>query len=1465
VNDPMLSSEPSAARPSVRHHNVKQPSGKTVLNTHTGETPRLSCTFCKKQYHSLSDCRDFMKKEMTERKDYIKKEGLCFGCLKKGHRSKQCTNRNDCKKCKRKHPTSLHEDSPPSGGQWSATQETKVKLPVEQSSGVGQPQCENQHKDHQNASCRKVSSRLEHSLTSMAVPVYLSTEKNPEHEILVYALLDTMSDTTFVLDSVAEDLQASYEPATLRLTTLTDNSSTVLCKKYGDLRVRGFNSERIVSLPITYSRNIIPLDKKHVPTPETASQWTHLGRLENLLTPKQNCPVGLLIGYNCPRALAPLNSVVGNNNEPFAVETELGWSIVGGGSSSEGNVHKTYTEEVTAGSAADLIQLMGQDFKEPESHLKSMSQEDKKFLKTLEEGIHHREDGFYEMPLPFRNGEPSLPNNRQAALHRVLSLKKQFDKKPQYFQHYTAFMKEILERGDAEKIPDSEMDVPNQWYIPHHGVYHPKKPGKVRVVFDCSARHQGVCINDHLLQGPDLINSLVGVLCRFREGPIAFTCDIEKMFHQFRVEKGHQDYLRFLWWEDGDLSKPPSDYRMKVHLFGASSSPGCANFALKQLAKDHRYIGEKAAEFLKEDFYVDDGLKGESSVEAAVDLLEKARLICAKGNLRLHKIISNNAEVMKSVPESERGNAVPTNLETDHGDSAIERALGLQWCMESDSFCFKLSLKDNPLTRRGILSTVASIFDPLGLISPVILAGRQILQSMCKENLSWDHPIPENLRPQWEKWREELQKLKDVKIPRCYHPEGFGSPVSVQLHHFSDASLSGYGRCSYLRLENGDGQVHCTLVTAKARVTPLKVTTVPRLELQAAVLSATAARVLETELSYPNITHHFWTDSKVVLGYIQNEATRFHMYVANRVEQIHQNSQAQQWHYVATAENPADHASRGLSVEELSTSNWFTGPAFLWKKEIATDNIDIEISPQDTELKSATVHMSQRSQFTSFEERVGRFSSYSKLIAAVAVIIKCCARKKKEQLSSLEAKQKAERNLIRVIQKEKFEETCELKSRSHPLQNLDPFHDNDNVLRVGGRLRKTSEMYGVKHPAILPKNSHLSHLIAAHHHQKTAHQGRNMTINEIRSGGYWIVGCRRVVSSLINKCVTCNKHRGKNRGQKMADLPEERVEPSPPFTYCGLDCFGPFIVKEGRREMKRYGLIFTCLAMRAIHIEVLDDLTTDSFLNGLRCFIAIRGKVRMIRCDQGTNFVGAKHELKENLKKLDQEAITSKLLDLECEFKLNPPSSSHMGGVWERQIRNVRNVLTGILDSGSRLDTSSLRTVMYEAMAIVNSRPLTVENLERADGPLPLTPNHLLTMKSGVVMPPPPGKFDREDLYLKKRWRRVQFLVNLFWTRWKREYLQTLQTRNTWQQTQRNVRMGDIVLLQEDGICRTDWKVAKVVETYASDDGLIRKVRLLMATSQLDKQGKPKQQRTYLERPVHKLVVLLPDERSTAE
>lgn len=447
-------------------------------------------------------------------------------------------------------------------------------------------------------------------------------------------------------------------------------------------------------------------------------------------------------------------------------------------------------------------------------------------------------------------------------------------------------MEDIVKRGDAEKVPEMEINKEPTWYIPHHGIYHPQKPGRIHVVFDGSAKFQNTSLNEHLLSGPDLTNTLVGVLCRFRKGQVAIMCDVERMFHQFHVVAEDQDYLRFLWWEDGNMDKPPSVFRMRVHLFGAASSPGCANFGFKHLAaQGEGKFSQATIKFIQRNFYVDDGLASVDSEEEAIQLVKEARDLCNSGKLHLHKFISNNKEVIASIPKKECAGGA-TDLDLALGEPKIERALGVQWCVTSDTFHFRVIVKDNPCTRRRVLSTVVSIFDPLGFVAPYILVGKRILQRMCQDKLDWDEPLPDDLKPHWEAWLRDLLNLSSIKIPRCYVPPTFKDIQQYELHSFSDASISGYGVCSYLRAVTKSGEVHCTLVMGKARVAPTKVTTIPRIELSAAVVATRTACFLKRELEIEEIKEYFWTDSKVVLGYINNDARRFHVFVANRIQRI---------------------------------------------------------------------------------------------------------------------------------------------------------------------------------------------------------------------------------------------------------------------------------------------------------------------------------------------------------------------------------------------------------------------------------------------------------------------------------------------------------------------------------------------------------------------------------------------------
>ena len=614
VNDPALhahsnSKDPAkqSSRPDQKSHSDRQgnrdqhrerPPRRNVF-AGSSQPSQVTCIFCKKKGHLMEVCRSFLKKTVQDRRDYVKKSNLCFCCLQDGHIAKRCTNRSTCQKCDKKHPTCLHQEG-----------ERKVDAqPVE----LPEKSEETKATSYSNNRVNKESS----CLTTMIVPVYLSTVDNPEHEILVYTLLDTMSDTTFITSGCAQRLNATSTPACLRLLTITSENVNVPCHRYHQLMVRGYKSTKRIALPTAYSRDSIPIDRRHIPTPMTAKQWPHLQKIQDHLVDEQDCPVGVLIGYDCVAALAPLNIIKGEENEPFAVETELGWSIVGGrqpclydriGNShcivEEGPTKMSYSYHTSVKdiSSEHLVKLIERDFQDNSQADEYMSQDDKLFMQIMKSGVNQRPDGFYQLPLPFKKGIPNLPDNKKAAMTRASSLRQQLLKKPEYREKYTTFMQEILDKNEAEKIPESERKTSPCWYIPHHGVFHPKKPGKLRVVFDCSARYGGTSLNDHLLQGPDLINSLLGVLFRFRLRPFAVTCDIEKMYHQFKLNSEHQNFFRFIWWEGGDLSKEASEYRMKVHIFGATSSPGVANFALKQIATDFQHHSIEAANFSVEKF-----------------------------------------------------------------------------------------------------------------------------------------------------------------------------------------------------------------------------------------------------------------------------------------------------------------------------------------------------------------------------------------------------------------------------------------------------------------------------------------------------------------------------------------------------------------------------------------------------------------------------------------------------------------------------------------------------------------------------------------------------------------------------------------------------------------------------------------------------------------------------------------------
>ena len=405
--------------------------------------------------------------------------------------------------------------------------------------------------------------------------------------------------------------------------------------------------------------------------------------------------------------------------------------------------------------------------------------------------------------------------------------------------------------------------------------------------------------------------------------------DIEQMFHSFLVQEKHRDLLRFFWFKDNDPTKPLTEYRMRVHVFGNTSSPAVATYGLRKTAEvGESEFGSDAKDLVDKNFYVDDALKSVATPSEAINLLRRTQAMLATANLRLHKFAWSHSEVTQAFPEEDQATDI-RNLDLSKDNIPVRRSLGVFWDLKTDAFTLKVSSENKPFLRRGVLSTINSPYDPLGLAAPVTIIGKFLLRSMSA-NLS-DAPLPEEQRPVWEHWRQSLLALDQVRVPHAYSSSLLNAAHRVELHTFCDASNEAIGAVSYLKSVHDDRHVQVSFVLEKANLAPTHATTIPRLELCAAVLGVEVAELVIEELDLEPQVTMCYSDSRVVLGYISNEIRRFYVYVSNRVQRIRSSTSPNQWHYVPTDLNPADLATRSVDADKLSNSIWHTGPAFLYK------------------------------------------------------------------------------------------------------------------------------------------------------------------------------------------------------------------------------------------------------------------------------------------------------------------------------------------------------------------------------------------------------------------------------------------------------------------------------------------------------------------------------------------------------
>lgn len=1409
------------------------------------------CLFCD-QTHFLDVCDSFKLKANKEKVTFLKSKGLCFGCLQRGHMSKACPHRLRCHTCNKNHPTVLHIDS--KERQWQAAKavckessvsNALVSLNFGSHTGAGSNEC-----------------------ALSVVPVKVKLE-NGTKVVETYAFLDPGSSATFCTEALMMQLNASGKKVEIMLKTMGQERPVSSYKRFG-MEVAALKQNEYLRLPDVYTQKVIPVTKENMPKEENLRKWPYLKDVE--LTPI-NAGIGLLIGVNSPKALEPWRIINSEGNGPYAVLTHLGWVVNGplnqGSEQDEHDASFVQVNHISISSLEEmLVKQYNQDFVENQCNERAeMSVEDKQFMNIMSDSAVLK-DGHYCLKLPFRKPEVRMPNNKQVAQQRAQYLLKRFQKDQLFFEEYKEFMHNVSMEGHSEIIPQEQLkhEEGKVWYIPHHGVYHPRKK-TLRVVYDCASTFAGASLNKELLQGPET-STLLGVLIRFRQGPIALKTDIKGMFHQVRVAEEHVNFLRFLWWPDGDITKQLVEHSMLVHIFGAVSSPSCATYALLKTADDNQHLyPEEVIHTIRHSFYVDDCLKSTQSVEQAVSLYQQLTEVCAKGGFKLNKWVCSDCSVLCQIPEENRATGVKM-LDLSRDQLPTERALGVQWDIERDVFTFSIVNKNKPLTRRGTLSNVSSIYDPLGFLAPVILPAKQILQHLCKLRFGWDETIPAEMAQTWQKWVEDLVLLNKFSISRCVTPKGFGEIKSALLHHFCDASETGYGAVSYLRLSNSKQEVCVSFIIGKARVAPLKQVTIPRLELAAAVLAVRLDKMLSVELNLNLSESVFWSDSTTVLQYIANTTTRFKTYVANRVSIIHALTKVEQWRYISSKLNPADAASRGMTVGcFLKSSTWISGPEFLskpvvhWPVGMNCVSVHLEADPKikGEGLMCAAVLKEDVCPTTKL---LMYFSSWTKLKRCVAWILKVkerlklqttldthcgsqiCAKEDGNTLLKTEELSKAEEAIVSFVQRKHFaDEMTALNSgtvrKSSHLYKLDPVVAN-GVLRVGGRLSKADLPEETKHAAILPKESHVSKLILQHIHEKVGHRGRNHMLSTLRRQ-YWIPHANSAARKIIRDCIVCQRQRQKPGEQKMSDLPIDRISADlPPFTYVGVDYFGPIEVKRGRSLVKRYGVLFTCLTCRAVHLEVAHSLDTGSCINAIRRFICRRGQVKEIRSDNGTNFVSSNRELKQAMLELNQSKIQKGLAQDGIKWTFNPPYGAHHGGAWERLVQEIKRILCSITNQ-QVLDDETLHTVLCEVEAILNDRPITPSSDDPNDVEA-LTPNHLLQLKGKPVLPP--GLFKKEDLYLRRRWKQTQYIVDLFWKRWVKEYLPMLQERQKWNKIRRNFCIGDVVLVVDGAAPRNSWPIGRITETMADAHGVVRRVRVKTRTNEL-------------ERPINKICLLV--------
>lgn len=1386
------------------------------------------CNFCNGE-HAIYYCKNFLALSVPQRIIEVRNRRICINCLRSpSHSANKCPSRG-CKLCKIKHNTLLHQNE-------STTETITKETNIHDDSVATKPSTT-------LVACASNNNSAEHVMLSTAV---VNAFHKDGSAVSCRALLDCGSQANFISRDLVKALGLSTHPLNVSISGINRSASSSTqatgVKLQSRLNTYTIEIECIITDQIT----------GNLPTFTMRRDVYKIPRNLNLADPQFNVSsrIDILIGVEKFWDLLCVGQIKHSPEHPTLQKTHFGWILAGRLCNSLRSVRKVHSMHATVTNSQLHHQLSRFWQIEDVNTACKYTAEELNCEKHFLENVSQTHEGRYIVKLPIKQTTmANLGNSREIAIKRLQALERRLSRDPNLKTQYTNFISEYLNLGHMKRVDIALDGNTPAYYLPHHCVFKgTKQASKIRVVFDASCKSSsGISLNDALRVGPTVQQDLMSIVMRFRTFVYVLVADIVKMYRQVLVHPSQTRLQRILWRD-----QPSSDietYELITLTYGTSSASYLATRCLNHLAELHASDYPIGSARVHRDFYVDDLLTGANTIEEAETARDEIIKILSLGSFQLSKWASNCSQLLGSI----NGREDPLIPISDGNESYV---LGLRWDQTNDTFHFPYGSEANhgTITKRVILSEISKLFDPLGLLGPIIVVAKLILQDLWKSGAHWDESVPQATYTRWSTLKSQLLELNRLTVPRQIK---FGSSQrDVQIHGFCDASQNAYGACVYIRSRLKPDEYRSELLCSKSRIAPLKAVSLPRLELCAALLLARLVEKIQSAINTTDVQIYLWSDSTITLNWISSPSRKWSVFVANRVGEIQRLTKAQQWHHISTTLNPADLLSRGLNPRELiNNDSWWHGPRFLCYSEDRWPSCEFPcLGDNAPELRRVCVAVAVL-EINVIEEILSRHSDLNKICRIVAYCLRIFKKRPRPPtlFISHEESDAALNQICKMIQQQHFSSEYkalvrhDVISSTSKILSLTPFLDEIGLLRVGGRLRNSDLTFNSRHPILLPANHELTKRIIMREHVRNMHAGTQATMAAIRQQ-FWPLSLRSTARKIILHCVKCFRVKPAFSEATMGSLPTGRVTVSRPFSHCGVDYAGPIILRESKRRNARnhkaYVALFVCFAVKAVHIELVSDLTSDAFIAALKRFISRRGKPSHVYSDNGTNFVGAHNQLKEffdNLSKNEtQEEVKHFLRTQQTSWNFIPPNAPHFGGLWEAAVKSAKYHMNRIIGK-AHLTFEELQTILCEIEAVLNSRPITALSSDPNDLSF-LSPGHFLI---GTTMNGFPC-YDLRDINENRlvRWQRVEQLRQHFWQRWSGEYLHSLQTRSKWK-ADKGVQLetGQLVLIRQQDLAPLHWLLGRVHEIHAGADGIVRSATVRTAKG-------------FLTRPLTKLAIL---------